>query len=197
MTLYDSSAVDTNAPHRVIKWDAGDSIFMEGGLEAAQFAAALRGDTFNIWHHHDDNIWTTDHIIAMAPVDDTDANSYRALATNEVAVISMVYLQLETVSDEIHLEMGYFSDATPGVSSDYATAGFTNMMGFDLAAVSAAASSGANLMQPVELKPPLVVGYSGTAGCIGFRAKVNDSNVDACIGARGFVMKDPALHTST
>ena len=195
MVLYDSSVVDTNQPHRVVKWDAGDSIFMEGGLEAAGFAASLRGDAFNIFHTHTANAWATDHVLASFPVDDTDANSYRALASDEVAVITMLYLQLETLSDDIHMEVGYFSDASPGVASDNAT--FTSLLGFPITAVSAAAASGANLGNPLPVHPPLVVGASATAGCIGFRAQVIDTNVDAELGARGFVMKDLVLHTST
>ncbi len=195
MVLYDSSKVDTNVAIREIHWDAGDNIFMKGGLEEACLAATLRDDDFTLYHNDSNNAWATDHVIDYAPIDDTDSLSYRALAVNEVAVIMTGYLQLETLSDNIHVEIGYFSDATPGVASDLAT--FTNLSGFDLVGISHSAASGANNMQVVSFCPPLTVAQSATAGCVGFRVKVNDTNVDACVGIRGFVIRDFDQYTST
>ena len=184
-----SNTYSTNNSLSVMLWAATNRLYLEGGLEAAAFAASLRGDDFFIGQHDSNNAWASDHVVDYRPVDDTDSATYVTLAENDVAVITQGFLQLETLSDEVKIEIGYFSDATPGVTSDN-QGGFTDMWGLHMEAFTGAANSSANNMQTIPFVPAFTVAQSATAGCIGFRAKINDTNVEASYGVQGFIMRD-------
>jgi hypothetical protein len=179
-----SNTNSTNNTLSVMLWDAGDGMFIEGGIEAAGFAASLRGDGFFVFQNDEDNAFTSDHIADFYPINDTDSNSYRTLLANEVAVITRAYLQLETLSDTIKIEYGYGEGVTPDVSSDFV------QLGVHIEAFSGAAPTATNNLLEINFCPPLSVAQSATAGCIGFRVNVNDAAVEASFGMQGFVMKN-------
>ena len=180
MAATDSTMVIGSAHIRL--HDEGNSNYTwDAGL-----AAARRGDDFFAYQIDSDNAWTTDYDGGYTAINDTDSTSYKALGTGDIAIITQAYLQLETLSDEIKLQYGYFEGARPGASSDFTA------LGIHLEAFTGAANSSANNMQVVDFWPPLKVAQSATAGCLGFRAQINDTNVEASFGMRGWIEKSMA-----
>jgi hypothetical protein len=147
-----------------------------------EFAAALEGNDFLAHQHDTDNAWTSDHVAGFTGISTTDTTFYvTPPSTDMVTVILQGWLQLETLSDAVKVQIGQFSGPIPA-DTDTFTA-----IGMHLEAFSGTAAGGANNMQVITFHPPYVI---RNAGSIGFKVAVNDTSVEASFGVRGLYVED-------
>ena len=147
-----------------------------------EFAAALYGNDFLAHQHDSDNAWTTDHIAGYTGISTTNADFYAVPpSTDFVTVLTQGYIQLETLSDSVKIQIGSFSGAIPADTDTFTP------IGLHLEAFSGTAAGGANNMQVITFHPPYVI---RNAGSIGFKVKVNDASVEASFAVRGLFVED-------
>jgi len=147
-----------------------------------EFAAALEGNDFLAHQHDSDNVFTSDHVAGYTGISTTDTGFYAVPpSTDYVTVLTQGWLQLETLSDSIKVQIGSFSGAVPADTDTFTP------VGMHLEAFTGTAAGGANNMQVIPFNPPYVI---RNAGSIGFKVQVKDTSVEASFGVRGLFVED-------
>ncbi len=175
-----SNTYSTNNELSIMIWDAGNSLFIQGGQESAAFAAALRGDTFFVSYDHDDAASDVGFLDAASDATVLFATDFIVeLAVNDIAVVTDLFMGVASVSDEVHVEVVRWSGALASdavaVSPEY---------DFHTGAAQSAADT-----KDIPLSPPIVVKQTEDTK-VGFRVERNDGTALAVMAMRGFMMRD-------